>query len=279
MTITPVDPRGQRGYAYQIFILVLTVFSLVIMVALLLPLSPQTLDLLRFYDNAICVVFLVDFAVNLARAPSKRAFMLDERGWLDLLGSIPSLPSASGIGLLRLARLSRLGRIARVLQRQDRREIFRDLLLNRAQYAGLVTVLAALLVMTVSSAIVLNAESDAPNANITTGGDALWWAIVTITTVGYGDRYPTTMVGRSAAAFVMIMGIGIIGSLASIMASILVSPTSSGSNADDEDAEPESTALARKLDALNAELIDARSDIAALRTLVERLAGAGPIAR
>ena len=277
MTITPVDPRGQRGYAYQIFILVLTVFSLVIMVALLLPLSPQTIDLLRFYDNTICVIFLIDFAVNLLRAPSKRAFMLDERGWLDLLGSIPSLPSASGIGLLRLARLSRLGRIARVLQRQDRRAILRDLVRNRAQYAGLVTVLAALLVMTVSSAIVLNAESTSETANIKTGGDALWWAIVTITTVGYGDRYPTTTVGRGAAAFVMVMGIGIIGSLASIMASVLVSPATS--NADDEDAEAGARALARKLDGLNAELTDARSDIAALRELVERLARAGPIAR
>ena len=53
-----------HGNAYNIFILVLTVASLVLMVLLLLPLSPATLDLLRAYDNAICVVFLVDFGLS-----------------------------------------------------------------------------------------------------------------------------------------------------------------------------------------------------------------------
>ena len=276
MTSTPPDPRAQHGNAYQIFILVLTIYSLVIMVALLLPFSPQTIDLLRVYDNGICVIFLLDFTVNIVRAPSKRTFMIGERGWLDLLGSIPSFGGASGFGLLRLARISRLTRISRVLSGQNRKELLRDLMHNRANYAVLITLLAAFLVLSVGSVIVLNAESTAPNANIKTGGDALWWSVVTLTTVGYGDFYPVTMVGRWAATFIMAMGIGIIGSLASIMASVLVSPT----GADDEAAdEPGQDTLERKLDMLNGELVDARNDIAALRELIERLSRAGPIAR
>src|SRR4051812_10106510 len=106
MTSTPPDPRRQHSFAYQIFILVLTIYSLVIMVALLLPFSPQTIDLLRVYDNVICGIFLLDFAVNIVRAPSKGTFLFAERGWLDLLGSIPSFAFANGFGLLRLARLS-----------------------------------------------------------------------------------------------------------------------------------------------------------------------------
>ena len=65
-------------------------------------------------------------------------------------------------------------------------------------------------------------ESRSADSNITTGGDALWWAFVTITTVGYGDQFPVTTLGRTVGVFVMFAGVGIIGSLASILASVLV---------------------------------------------------------
>ena len=80
----------QHGNAYNIFILVLTIFSLAIMVLLLLPVTPAERDLLLLYDNAVCVIFLIDFAMNLAGSKPKRAYFIGQRGWLDLLGSIPS---------------------------------------------------------------------------------------------------------------------------------------------------------------------------------------------
>jgi voltage-gated potassium channel Kch len=145
-----------------------------------------------------------------------------------------------------------------------------DLLRNRAQYAVLVTLLAAFMVLAVGSIIVLEAESRSETANIETGGDALWWAMVTITTVGYGDRYPTTLVGRLTAMFVMVTGIGIIGSLASIMASLLVSPAPDvGAGSDGAEA----TGLELKLERLGAELTDTRNELAALRRLLERAEG------
>jgi hypothetical protein len=67
-------------------------------------------------------------------------------------------------------------------------------------------------------------EAGTESANIKTGNDALWWGIVTITTVGYGDRYPVTLLGRTTAFVVMLAGVGIIGALASILASLLVPP-------------------------------------------------------
>jgi len=214
----------QRGNAYNLFILVITIMSLVIMVLLLLPFDEQTMILLRVYDNAVCVIFLMDFFFELRRAPSKGGYFFRQRGWLDLLGSIPTLGFFQATALFRLARLSRLARVLRRLRENNKGELANDLLHNRAQYAVLITVLAAFLVLVSASIVVLEAESRTPGANITTGGDALWWAIVTITTVGYGDKYPITLIGRIAAVFVMVMGIGIIGSLASIMASLLVSP-------------------------------------------------------
>ena len=82
-----------------------------------------------------------------------------------------------------------------------------------------------MIVLTISSVLILQFESRSPDANITTGGDALWWAIVTITTVGYGDFYPVTTLGREVGVVVMFAGVGIIGALASILASILVPVT------------------------------------------------------
>jgi voltage-gated potassium channel len=272
----PPSGAPAHGNAYNIFILVLTVASLVVMVLLWLPLSPATRDLLRAYDNAICVVFLADFGLSLARAPSKRGYFLGERGWLDLLGSIPALPGLERAGVLRLARLSRLARITRLLRGQNKTQLVADVVRNRAHYAALVTVLAAFLVMTTASLVVLNAESRSADANITTGGDALWWAVVTITTVGYGDYYPVTPVGRTAAVFVMVMGIGIIGALASILASLLVAPTAAAAPAE---APPPGggaavpSALERALDALGGELATVRRELAALRGAVERLEG------
>jgi voltage-gated potassium channel len=263
---TVAESGRQHGNAYNLFILVLTVMSLILMVLLWLPFSAETIEHLNVFDNVICVVFLCDFTLSLIQAPSKRRYFIGEQGWLDLLGSIPSVGGAEAIGILRLARLSRLARIGRLLRGQNKREMLDDLIRNRAHYAVLITLLAAFLVLGVSSVTVLEAESRSDTANILTGGDSLWWALVTITTVGYGDRYPTTTVGRITATFVMVAGIGIIGSLASIMASLLVSPTP------DTEAGNQGvgrTGLDLRLERLEAEIAGTRIELPALRRLLE----------
>ncbi len=96
------DAGGEHGLRYELFILALTIYSLVIMVLLVLPLEPAVLDLLRAYDNLICFVFLADFAMRLRASHPHRQYFLHGRGWLDLLGSIPSF------GILRFTALFRL---------------------------------------------------------------------------------------------------------------------------------------------------------------------------
>ena len=72
-----------------------------------------------------------------------------------------------------------------------------------------------------SSVAILQVEDD-PNSNIKTAEDALWWAYVTITTVGYGDKYPVTTEGRIIAAFLMTMGVGLFGTFTGYVASWFV---------------------------------------------------------
>jgi voltage-gated potassium channel len=171
------------------------------------------------------------------------------------------------MGLLRLARLSRLARIARLLRGENRKTLVKDILENRSRYATFLTILLTLIVLTVSSVLVLQFESKSPDANITTGGDALWYSIVTITTVGYGDFYPITAAGRVTAMFIMFMGVGIIGALASILASLLVGGSSS--------AEEEETPATSIAPIAEQELIAIKNELAEMRQLLENISRKG----
>ena len=173
------------------------------------------------------MIFLIDFTYNITGARPRSAYFIRQRGWLDLLGSIPSFGFFQLTALFRLARLSRLARIRKLMGGQKRKALVKDVLDNRGQYATFITILAAGMVLCVASILVLQFESRSPDANIKTGGDALWWGVVTITTVGYGDYYPVTTLGRLTGVSVMFAGVGIIGALASILASILVPPPKS----------------------------------------------------
>ena len=261
----------EHGNSYNIFILVLTLFSLAVMVVLLMPLDDDTRQLLTLYDNVICVIFLLDFAMNLAGSRPRRAYLVGQRGWLDLLGSIPSVGVFQLGALLRLARLSRLARIGKLLSGKNRKALVADVLHNRGQYATFITILLAGMVLSVASVLVLQLESGDPDANIKTGGDAIWWGIVTITTVGYGDFYPVTFLGRLTGVSVMVAGIGIIGALASILASMLVSPSTPDAAAADAEpaaapvAAPSAPAEPQATSAIVEELAALRAEIAALR--------------
>jgi voltage-gated potassium channel len=289
----PTTFGSRRGNAYSIFILVLTIQSLAIMVLILLPFSGPVNDTLLVWDAVICGVFLVDFTYNLASSHPRREYFISRLGWLDLIGSIPTLGLFKWVALLRLARLVRLNRLARHLGHQGRRELLRDIIRNRGQYALFLTVLLAFIVLTSASVLVLLFESPDPQANIKTGGDALWWAIVTITTVGYGDHYPVTTMGRLVAVVVMFSGIGIIGALASILASILVTPTVDVDVTDEDEsthtrvaveafvargpAVP-ATDLSAALAETRAELAETRGELAEIRIALNAIRGTSPAA-
>jgi len=195
------------------------VFSIYVLAALIVDttfkLSEETSKLLNYIDIAICIFFFIDFCIRFFQAENKSKFM--KWGWIDLVSSIPM------IGFLRVGRLFRLIRLFRILRafrsiKQFVTYIFR----NKAQGTFTsVSILAILLIIFCSIAI-LQVEN-APNSNIQTAEDAIWWSYVTITTVGYGDKFPVTTEGRIIASILLTAGVGLFGTFTAYIASVFVS--------------------------------------------------------
>ncbi len=153
---------------------------------------------------AVWAAFALDFAARIWLAEERRRYVLQH--WYD--AALIALP------MLRPLRLLRALAFARMLNRTAARG-----LAGRVMTYVVGTALAA---CGLGALAVLEAERDAPDANITTFGDSLWWAATTVTTVGYGDHFPVTVTGRLVALALMIVGIAVVGSVTAAVAAWLV---------------------------------------------------------
>jgi len=202
---------------YEIFIGALSILSLVDLVLVVVLRDPATQTVVRTVDLLLSIVFLADFGARLYRAPSRWGYFLRQFGWADLLASLP-FPYA------KVLRVFRLARVVRLLRRYGTRNIGRSLIKDRAGSALLTLLLAGILVLEFGSLAMLHVEKGAPGANIATAADALWYVIVTISTVGYGDQYPVTVAGRWLGTLVILIGVAIFGTLTGYLANYFLSP-------------------------------------------------------
>jgi voltage-gated potassium channel len=196
---------------YEIFVFLITLLSIGNAIALLFMDSPQSREVIYIVDTCISVFLLADFFYRLYRSPDRWLYFTRFYGWLVFIGSLP-------IPILRLARLLATILAFRKYRRSDFQEAGRMVIENRAQSTLYFILLLAIVVLEISSVAVLNAEQAAANANIQTGSDALWWSYVTVTSVGYGDRYPVTNPGRIVGLFVMSVGLALFSVLAGFLA-------------------------------------------------------------
>src|SRR5436305_1363105 len=214
---TTAHPPARKITTYDLVIGLLAIFSLIILIPLYFGnLSQGDKTVLIIVEDSLCAIFLFDFFRSLRLAPNKWGYFLKGGGWLDLLGSIPF----SAFAIFRVARLFR---IIRLLRKMTGGELRRILTRRLAQSTLLFTLVIALFLIFTISWIVLRAEQNAAGANIKTYHEAVWWAFVTITTVGYGNYYPVTGVGQSLAVILMFFGLGIIGVLSSYLATTFIS--------------------------------------------------------
>jgi voltage-gated potassium channel len=205
----------QRLNPWDWLVLVVAVVSLLlVLLETFLHVPPAMLSVLRTVDTLSCLVFLADVFVRWRR--EKYAASYWRWAWIDVLASIPFEPAFRSLQAIRIYRFIRLVRILKKLNTLTSGTSLNEKLLALPG--------VALVMVLFSTMLMVEVERSAPNATIKSGGDALWWALTTVTTVGYGDTYPVTTEGRIIAAVLMLIGIALFGSMSAIVTSKLILP-------------------------------------------------------
>jgi voltage-gated potassium channel len=213
--------RELKGVGYEVFILllsILSVFNLVLTaIGTFIGRQGPALDVVFAMDSIITPFFVFDFLYRLLTASSRAGYFFRGSGWADLLAVIP---------MFRAFRIFRIVRVVGLLRAYGPRRFLADLVEARASATFLLTIFLVILVLEVAGASIYYAEQSDTAANIGSAGDAIWWGLVTITTVGYGDRFPVTPVGRVIGVFLLMAGIGLFSVLTGFISNLFLAPPS-----------------------------------------------------
>jgi voltage-gated potassium channel len=201
--------------SYELFILGVSLLSFLNLVLLMLPLSVQANDVIFSIDKITAVIFLFDFTKRLTMATNKRGYFFKHRGWMDLLAAVP----ITAFNIFRLFRVLRFVRALRIIGPQNLLQLLKKNLADTALYG---VFFAILLLLEFGSIAILAAEEQVQSANIKSASDAMWWVFVSITTVGYGDRYPVTDSGRLVGVATLTVGVGLFGVVTGYIANIFL---------------------------------------------------------
>jgi voltage-gated potassium channel len=213
----PGSDRGDlKSTAYEFFMLAVAILSIANLPLLLIfPYESQSWYLVVMVEAALTLIFVIDFGYRLKTAPSKSGYFIGQKGFLDLLSCVPSL---------RIFRLFRIVRAVRIVRRLGGPRVLRELRQELASGALYLVIVVGITTLEVVGLLELHFEEDAPGANLTTAGDALWWGYVTATTVGYGDQYPVTTGGRISGLFMLTIGVALFATFSGFLASTFLSP-------------------------------------------------------
>lgn len=210
------NSSDSKDLGYEIFIAMISIISVINMVLLWMPgMDQNTIALLSIMNFGMTIIFLLDFLYRFCTASSKSHYFIRNWGWADLLACIPQL---------RVFRIFRIFKAYRLVNKIGIREIVRHLYENRAETALYILIVSVFLILELGSFFIILAERNSPEANILTATDAIWWTYVTITTVGYGDKYPVTIAGKIVGILVLTTGVGVFATFAGYIANKLLSP-------------------------------------------------------
>jgi voltage-gated potassium channel len=202
--------QWERRTEKPMLIVSLAFLILILVPVVLAPLSPSLRDTLTVIETIFWVIFVIDYIIRFMLAPKRWRFFYTHIPELVVI-AVPVLRPLRSLQALRLLRLGGLGSVA---NRYARRSL-------QTRSVLLVTAVTAILVITLAG-VVLILERGNSGATISTYPEALWWALSTVTTVGYGDLYPITNAGRVTALFLMLAGIALVGIITAAVAAWFV---------------------------------------------------------
>ncbi len=198
------DAGFSENTSYELFMLGVSLLAYINLCLLLWLGNGQVKNVITIVDIMIAGIFFIDFTRSFIRAENKAQYFFKKYGWSDLLASVP-------LSIFNIFRVFRIIRFFRVMRKQGYRRVLRALLAKIPDAALYGVFFLILVVLEFGSIGVIIAEQNAANANIKTAGDALWWVYVSITTVGYGDKYPVTSWGRIVGVITLTVGVGLFG--------------------------------------------------------------------
>jgi voltage-gated potassium channel len=255
-----------KNTTYEIFIGALSTLSIINLVFIIVLPDTPVGQVALIMDGFMTVIFLVDFSYRLFTAESKSGYFFRQYGWADLLSSLP-LPQ------FKLLRLFRIFRAGRLIRRFGARQVLRIFIEDRAQSALLSLLLLIMLVIEFGGMAMVSVESRAPNGNIKTASDAIWYTYVTITTVGYGETFPVTNLGRVIGIGIMTAGVALFGTLTGYLANVFLAPAkkkvpATQASGLDEDARAKLAELKQLVEAQKKAQAALESKIAEIETLL-----------
>ncbi|WP_330472480.1 ion transporter [Vibrio harveyi] len=203
----------RAGRAFDIALIIAIITSLVVLILESLPsVMTEWSRELRYIEYTFTALFTIEYLLRLYCSPKPKSYATSFYGVVDLLAILPTyltifFPGASFMGVVRLLRVMRIFRILKLVRYlQDSNILLRSLLMARRKILIFFSTVGIL--VTIFGALIFVIEG--PHNGFTSIPKSIYWAIVTITTVGYGDMVPQTHLGKAIASLTMLLGYSIL---------------------------------------------------------------------